>query len=269
MKRNRTCLKILRYRKHHPFVFYFMILYLGGIFIYILIFHLWFADYSKPMPLNEVGDFLAGVFAPIAFLFLYLGYVQQGKELQQNTQALNLQVEELKNSVEQQKELVDATREEIDLSREEIDHQRKIQQIQVQPFFHFKNFIVTDDPEEKSSLLISFTFYNSRATCRDLVLTVVKEARVDYTRIRNHIENPKFYLSSFDVVLGQSEQEYSIPSKRLPANFSVDKIYMQNLELKFEYVDFFGEQHVRSYTWYVRPALEDGKYEVGQLRLVI
>lgn len=120
MKRNRTCLKILRYRKDHPFVFYFLLAYLGGIFIYILIFHVWFADYSKPMPLNEVGDFLAGVFSPLAFLFLYIGYKQnsesirlQNEELKASTKALELQVKEMQESVEQQKKLVEIQNNEI------------------------------------------------------------------------------------------------------------------------------------------------------------
>ncbi|MHC3125753.1 hypothetical protein NL42_19155, partial [Acinetobacter sp. GN11] len=97
---NKSCLKILRYRKQHPFVFYSMILYLGSILGYVIFFHVYFADYNKPMPLNEVGDFLAGVFAPVAFFYLYLGYIQQGTELKQNTRALNLQAKELQNSVE-------------------------------------------------------------------------------------------------------------------------------------------------------------------------
>ncbi|EPF9868391.1 TPA: hypothetical protein ACHIJP_002561, partial [Acinetobacter baumannii] len=73
-------------------------------------FHVWFADYSKPMPLNEVGDFLAGVFSPLAFLFLYIGYKQnsesirlQNEELKASTKALELQVKEMQESVEQQK----------------------------------------------------------------------------------------------------------------------------------------------------------------------
>lgn len=110
MKRADTFQIIKSYKEKHPFVFYFMILYLGGILIYILIFHLWFADYSSPMSLNELGDFLAGVFAPIAFLFLYLGYKQnseslkiQSEELRASTEALTLQVSEMKESVEQQK----------------------------------------------------------------------------------------------------------------------------------------------------------------------
>lgn len=63
------------------------------------------------MPLNEIGDFLAGVFGPLAILWLILGFLQQGKELKQNTSALELQAEELRNSVKQQEELVQISRE--------------------------------------------------------------------------------------------------------------------------------------------------------------
>lgn len=99
-----------KYRKDHPFVFYFLFIYIGSILTYIIIFIIWYADRSKPMPMNELGDFLAGAFSPIAFLFLYLGYRQnsealslQAEELRQSTEALQLQVSEMKDSVEQQK----------------------------------------------------------------------------------------------------------------------------------------------------------------------
>ena len=39
-----------------------------------------FSD-SKALSLNEWGDFLAGAFGPIAFMWLVTGYLQQGKEL--------------------------------------------------------------------------------------------------------------------------------------------------------------------------------------------
>ncbi|MDV4263329.1 hypothetical protein ACG9XY_12440 [Acinetobacter seifertii] len=111
MKKCKVCLKrirhkVRRYRKEHPTIYYFLIVYLGGLLFYTAIYLIRFADYSKPMLLNEVGDFLAGVFAPLAFLFLYLGYSQQGKEMQQNTAALKLQAIELKNSVNEQKRLI-------------------------------------------------------------------------------------------------------------------------------------------------------------------
>lgn len=50
------------------------------------------------LELNELGDFLAGTFGPVAFLWLVLGFLQQGRELR-------LQSEELKNSVQQQTEM--------------------------------------------------------------------------------------------------------------------------------------------------------------------
>jgi hypothetical protein len=55
------------------------------------------------LPLNELGDFAAGVFGPIAFLWLVLGYRQQGRELNISSNALTAQVEELKNTVEYQR----------------------------------------------------------------------------------------------------------------------------------------------------------------------
>ncbi|WP_259641795.1 hypothetical protein, partial [Pseudomonas syringae group genomosp. 3] len=56
----------------------------------------------KVMELNEVGDFLAGAFGPLAILWLVLGFFQQGVELRQGTEALLLQANELRESVTQQ-----------------------------------------------------------------------------------------------------------------------------------------------------------------------
>lgn len=69
------------------------------------------------MPLNEVGDFLAGAFGPVAFLWLVLGFLQQGEELKQGTKALLLQAEELKNSVEQQSIMATAATQQIEAQR--------------------------------------------------------------------------------------------------------------------------------------------------------
>lgn len=55
---------------------------------------------SEPLSLNELGDSLAGLFAPLAFFWLVLGYFQQGTELRLNSEALRLQVEELRQTAE-------------------------------------------------------------------------------------------------------------------------------------------------------------------------
>ena len=51
------------------------------------------------MTLNAWGDFLAGVSAPLALLWLVIGYFQHGEELRLNTRALEAQQEELRRQV--------------------------------------------------------------------------------------------------------------------------------------------------------------------------
>jgi hypothetical protein len=64
---------------------------------------------------NAWGDWAAGTFAPLAFLWLVVGYFQQGDELRESSRALHLQekalqlqVQELKESVAQQTQLAKA-----------------------------------------------------------------------------------------------------------------------------------------------------------------
>ncbi len=73
---------------------------------------------------NEWGDFFAGCFAPLAFLWLVLGYLQQGQELRLSTEALRLQAEELKASVEQQRALVEVSRLQVESEREALAEER-------------------------------------------------------------------------------------------------------------------------------------------------
>ena len=63
----------------------------------------------RTLPPNELGDLLAGAFAPLAFLWLVLGYFQQQRELRLNTEALLMQASELAQSVILQSEMVEVT----------------------------------------------------------------------------------------------------------------------------------------------------------------
>jgi hypothetical protein len=53
------------------------------------------------LPAEELGNFLEGAFAPLAFLWLVIGYFLQQKELQQNTAALRAQADEIHRTAEQ------------------------------------------------------------------------------------------------------------------------------------------------------------------------
>ncbi|HHQ6565536.1 TPA: hypothetical protein ACSTJX_000332 [Serratia fonticola] len=82
---------------------------------------------------NELGDFLAGAFSPVAFLWLVLGYLQQQKELQQNTKALELQALELKNSVDQYKSMVEVARDQLNYDREFLIREEARKEKEVKP----------------------------------------------------------------------------------------------------------------------------------------
>ena len=55
----------------------------------------------QELKLNAWGDFLAGFSAPLALIWLVVGYFQQGEELRLNTQALEAQQEELRRQVQE------------------------------------------------------------------------------------------------------------------------------------------------------------------------
>ena len=82
---------------------------------------------------NEFGDLMAGVFAPLAFLWLVLGFFQQGEELKASVSALELQGRELNASAEQQRELVKVTREKMEKDLEVLADERAAAEHAAQP----------------------------------------------------------------------------------------------------------------------------------------
>lgn len=52
-------------------------------------------------PIEQLGSFLEGAFAPLAFLWLVIGYFLQQKELIQNTNAIKMQYVEIQKSAAQ------------------------------------------------------------------------------------------------------------------------------------------------------------------------
>ena len=115
-----TLVGLLRVRGAKEWGSFITGIYLGLIALYVI------SRWGKfcNLPPNELGDFLAGAFGPVAFLWLILGYLQQGDELRQNGEALRMQAEELAKSVEQHKELVKASQEQVAVNREALLHEK-------------------------------------------------------------------------------------------------------------------------------------------------
>ncbi|MFV5413866.1 hypothetical protein [Acinetobacter baumannii] len=98
-------------------------------------------DKIKGMEPNEIGDFFAGIFSPLAFFFLIVGYIQntmalrmQSQELKASTDALKQQVTEMKESVDQQKIMAQLQQAEL-----EDRHNSVAPVITFQAFLHIEN----------------------------------------------------------------------------------------------------------------------------------
>ena len=116
---------------------------------------------------NEFADLLAGCFAPLAFLWLVLGFFQQGDELRNSVAALQLQGEELRNSVDQQKQLVEVTREQLGLDRALKDAAAEEAARKAAPIFHISGgFVMWCSPTVTSKFLIR----NVGAECRNVTI---------------------------------------------------------------------------------------------------
>jgi hypothetical protein len=75
------------------------VLWLVSAFAYVAAGMGWIRFLGQPM--GDLGDFLDGAFAPLAFLWLVLGLFLQQSELAQNNRAIRLQYEVMRKTAEQ------------------------------------------------------------------------------------------------------------------------------------------------------------------------
>lgn len=90
---------------------------------WLLIEDQYFSGFSGSMPLNEVGDFLAGSFSPLAFAWLAYGYWMQNREL--------------KSSVEQTSEAQRIARDQLEFQKSIRKEEHLINHNKNQPQFEF------------------------------------------------------------------------------------------------------------------------------------
>ncbi|WP_063338039.1 MULTISPECIES: hypothetical protein [unclassified Marinomonas] len=75
---------------------------------------------------NEVGDFLAGVFGPVAFFWLIIGYQMQHSELRLNRKSLEKQADELEYSRKALELQVNEFKQNVELTKDNFNFQKEI-----------------------------------------------------------------------------------------------------------------------------------------------
>lgn len=121
------------------------------------------------LKLNEMGDLAAGVFGPVAFLWLVLGYAQQSRELKLSSEALRLQADELKASVEQQSIMAAAATRQLQSQQAAFELQYWRHEQEISPEFEVVSLTLTRSGRQVTSSIriknsghdvrfISFTF---------------------------------------------------------------------------------------------------------------
>ncbi|MBH2008299.1 MAG: hypothetical protein I8H71_01230 [Xanthomonadaceae bacterium] len=129
--------------------------------VFIGAMYYWNEQSIAEMDLNSMGDYFAGVFGPLAFGWLVLGYLQQGDELR-------LQAQELRHAVDQARELVSANRQQAREEQARHDRLLERQRAAAQPFLTLNANLINDAHEFPHWRLV---VSNTGATCADVTLT--------------------------------------------------------------------------------------------------
>lgn len=126
-------------------------------------------DEVRSLDLNALGDFAAGAAGPIAFLWLVLGYFQQGDELRINTEALQSQAEELRQSVAAQEALASAMRAQNSLTEKlalaDVLRRKRL----IQPAFSLE---ISSLYKRDAVFVLNLRVTNHGAECRELFIDV-------------------------------------------------------------------------------------------------
>lgn len=189
----------------------------------------WFVDGRwsdlQDLKLNELGDFLAGAFGPLAILWLVLGYFQQGIELRQNSDALKLQAEELRNSATQQSAMARSAEESLRLQLEVIKTEEAIRKESFKPKFipqASRCIKSTSRSDGKESYILECDILNSGNRC---------------SQIRTTSNNPQITTSSLKKIVENGE-EFSIRCR-----FDLDAENIEGTMVSINCSDASGEHY--------------------------
>ncbi|MDO7536270.1 hypothetical protein Q5113_11970 [Acinetobacter pittii] len=133
-----------------------MIVFTVAYIILIIMYVIFDYEDMKILKPNEWGDFFAGFFAPLAFMWLIFGYYQQGQELK-------LQAIELSNLVKEQKE-------QNKIYKDQIEEKR----IESKPILEFKDAsykYTIGNYEDEEGTIFNFHILNHGKIAKDIVIT--------------------------------------------------------------------------------------------------
>lgn len=166
---------------------------------------------------NEFAEFLAGMFAPLAFLWLVLGFLQQGEELRNSNDALRLQEEELHRLVDQQAEMVTVTRDQLNYQQERAKAAEREACRLAQPTLVMRGGTSRSSADARRTLVRGFTLANVGTTCTSV--------RVDFGDLRQ----PARYSS----LTNGDERSFDL-------TFDLDKF--DESQIHVDYIDGRGER---------------------------
>lgn len=129
------------------------------------------ADWSEPLKPNAWGDLAAGIAAPLAFLWLVLGFMQQGRELK-------LQIQELRNTVQHQADLAEATREQVAVQLRQEEDEKRQRRLAAQP-----RFVLTCDHSHTGPTSVAYKMYiaNGGAIATNVTVLISAGPQPDHT----------------------------------------------------------------------------------------
>ncbi len=176
---------------------------------------------------NEWGDFLAGVFGPLALLWVVLGFLQQGVELKNSREALLLQAEELKNSVEAQKDLGKAAWAQVaeNQAARELDKRRK----NLEAIERMKPIIIMRSIRggtKSGKKFVNFIIENKGNTCLNISISFL---------------NSNYYIPSLSI--GKIDRDQTI---KFASYVNLNDVYKEDI-LSISFEDIKGKKYKRAY----------------------
>ena len=208
------------------------------------------------LDLNELGDFAAGAFGPLAFLWLILGYMQQGDELKQNTDALKLQAEELAKNVMQQEALVALGHQQLEREKQLAQDERARQAAAARPKFQFS--VLRDAYEIDGWIRLEIEVKNVGAICshvgvnsdtRGLHVTVMPHSSISqswWVTAQGSADEP---FEVFDFSISYLDIAGSAGSQKVFASLEADE--------ESRWFNVYGEDDMR--LWEARRSIKNSR----------